>query len=369
MIVIAATIYTAILYHSTSFLMLFYVELVLPAFLLLTLLPTVRQMRVRMELLIPVVEQGQKVPVLLHLRTGGFPVGGKVAIMVKGKLPIGQKAEKTWFYTQLAGSKKDVKIKAEYQARSVGNIRMELGQVWCYDFLGLVALPLPARYWKELEPETLLVLPRISEVPVMVSRQSRDFAGESEEHSKKRGGDDPSEVFQIRDYQPGDKMRSIHWKLSAKTEEMMVREQSLPLGCPVEFYLDLYQPVSHHRKDEMGKNSYLQIIASISHSMVVEGCRHHVIWFDSRTADIRRYRVETEENVYEMLFQLGQLKSYHDKKDLQDLYRQKYHETPGITRLELTMELQLKRNGEVEARYSGDVSDVERQLGAKELVV
>lgn len=369
MIVIAATIYTAILYHSTSFLMLFYVELVLPAFLLLTLIPTVRQMRVRMELPIPVVEQGQKVPVLLHLHTGGFPVGGKVAIMVKGKLPIGQKAEKTWFYTQLAGSRKDVKIKAEYQARSVGNIRMELGQVWCYDFLGLVALPLPERYWKELEPENLLVLPRISEVPVMVSRQSRDFAGESEEHSKKRGGDDPSEVFQIRDYQPGDKMRSIHWKLSAKTEEMMVREQSLPLGCPVELYLDLYQPASHHRKDEMQRDSYLQIIASISHSMVVEGCRHHVIWFDSRTADIRRYRVETEENVYEMLFQLGQLKSYHDKKDLQELYHQKYHETPGITRLELTMELQLKRNGEVEARYSGDVSDVERQLGAKELVV
>lgn len=369
LIVIAATIYTAVLYGSTSFLMLFYVELALPVFLLLTLIPTVRQMRIYMELPVPVTEQGQKTPVMLHVSTGGFPVGGKVAVLIKGKLPMGQKTEKTWFYTQLAGRRKTAKIKAEYDARCVGNIRMEIGKVWCYDFLGLVALPLPAGCWKALEPETLLVLPRISEVPVLVSRQSRDFAGESEEYSKERGGDDPSEVFQIRNYQPGDKLRSIHWKLSAKTEEMMVREQSLPLGCPVDFYLDLYRVTPHHRKDETRRDSYLQILVSISHSMVVEGCRHYVIWFDSQRNDICRYRIENEDNIFEMLFQLGQLSVYHDPKDLQELYRQKYHETPAITCLELTTELMLKKNGETEARYSGDVSDIERQLGAKELVV
>ena len=103
--------------------------------------------------------------------------------------------------------------------------------------------------------------------------------------------------------------------------------------------------------------------------MVVEGCRHYVIWFDSQRNDICRYRIENEDNIFEMLFQLGQLSVYHDPKDLQELYRQKYHETPATTYLELTTELMLKKNGETEARYSGDVSDIERQLGAKELVV
>ena len=370
LIVIALTFYTAVLYGSTSFLMLFYVELALPFFLLLTLLPAMRSLRLTMELPIPVVEQGQKVPVLLKVRNGSFPVGGKVAVQVKAKLPMGQKTEKTWFYSHLTGSRKEAVIKTEYHARCVGNIHMEIGRVWCYDFLGLVALPLSARYWKALKPETMLVLPRICEVPVMVSRQSRDFAGESEDYSKEHGGDDPSEVFQIRDYQPGDKLRSIHWKLTAKTDEMMVREQSLPLGCPVDFYLDLYQPAGHHgRKHETKRDSYLQIIASISHSLVLEGCRHHIIWFDSQRNDICRCRIEKEENIYEMLFQLGQLPVYHSRKELTGLYRQKYHETPGITTLELDTELVLKLNGETQARYSGDVSDIERQLGAKELVV
>ena len=48
---------------------------------------------------------------------------------------------------------------------------------------------------------------------------------------------------------------------------------------------------------------------------------------------------ENEDNIFEMLFQLGQLSVYHDPKDLQELYRQKYHETPAITCLELTTEL------------------------------
>ena len=48
--------------------MLFYVELALPFFLMLTLLPAMRSLRLTMELPIPVVEQGQKVPVLLRVR-------------------------------------------------------------------------------------------------------------------------------------------------------------------------------------------------------------------------------------------------------------------------------------------------------------
>lgn len=368
LVVVAATMYTAVLYNSTSFLMLFYVEIALPLLLLCTLLPALYQIRVNMELPVPVVEQGQKTPVVFHIEAGAFPIGGKTAILVKGKLPMGQKNEKTWFYTHIAGGHKVSRIKAEYHARCVGSIKMEIAQVWCYDFLGLVAVPLPKKYWKTLEPETLLVLPRICDMPVLVSRQSRDFAGESEEHSKEKGGDDPSEVFQIRDYQPGDKLRSIHWKLSAKTGELMVREQSLPLGCPVDIYLNLYQPMGHKRH-ENSRDGYLQIIASICHSLVVEGCRHHVIWFDVQRGDIRRYRIENEENIYEMLFRLGQLTTYYEQRDLQELYHRKYHETPGITMLELNTELVLKKNGEVVSRYSGTDDDIERQLEAKELMV
>ena len=39
-------------------------------------------------------------------------------------------------------------------------------------------------------------------------------------------GYDATEVFDLREYQPGDSIRSIHWKLSEKFDTVLVREAS-----------------------------------------------------------------------------------------------------------------------------------------------
>ena len=44
-----------------------------------------------------------------------------------------------------------------------------------------------------------------------------------------RAGFDQSEVFEIRPYRPGDKTAQIHWKLSQKTDTLMLRQGSLPV--------------------------------------------------------------------------------------------------------------------------------------------
>jgi hypothetical protein len=329
-------------------------------------------MTVHLSIPVPVIGQGDKAPV--WFRTNGrIPFGGgRLALQVTTTLPMGGKQEKTWFLFHLRREKKNADtalMKTEYHAGCVGNIQMEITKVWCYDLLGLIAIPLPPRYWKTLEKESLLVLPKMCEVPVMVSRRSRDFAGESEEYSKEKGGDDSSQIFQIREYQPGDKLRSIHWKVSAKTDELMVKEQSLPLGCPVDLYLNFCSSPKRKKRQSQKTDSYLQVAASISHSLVREGCRHHIIWFDKKQNDILRYRIEKEEDIYEALLLMGHLESDTVSRDLSGLYRQKYHDTPGITRLELSMNLTLRQNGVVVTKYTGSWKELEKQLGERELIV
>ncbi len=41
---------------------------------------------------------------------------------------------------------------------------------------------------------------------------------------EEKAGFDPSETFSIRDYKEGDRMKSIHWKLSYKLDRIMVRD-------------------------------------------------------------------------------------------------------------------------------------------------
>ena len=62
---------------------------------------------------------------------------------------------------------------------------------------------------------------------------------ESDIFSEHRPGDDPSEVFDLREYNPGDKLNRIHWKLSSKKDDFIVKEYSLPIDVPCMIMLDL----------------------------------------------------------------------------------------------------------------------------------
>lgn len=66
-------------------------------------------------------------------------------------------------------------------------------------------------------------------VEIELSR-SDDLIGtaDTEDIVQNRRGNDPSEIFDIREYAPGDDIRSIHWKLSCKTDSLIVRQASEP---------------------------------------------------------------------------------------------------------------------------------------------
>ena len=54
-----------------------------------------------------------------------------------------------------------------------------------------------------------------------------------------RRGNDQSEIFDIREYQPGDDVRAIHWKLSCKTDSLLLREASDPARMEMAVLPDL----------------------------------------------------------------------------------------------------------------------------------
>ncbi len=70
----------------------------------------------------------------------------------------------------------------------------------------------------------------VTVLPIYVSDIDFDFVNiekgmlESEESSKR--GNDFSEVSDIREYIPGDKLMNIHWKLSAKRDLLMVKDRT-----------------------------------------------------------------------------------------------------------------------------------------------
>ena len=92
-----------------------------------------------------------------------------------------------------------------------GEWKLTITEVRIYDFIGILSVGK-----KQQEKERFTVLPKICAMPVEIGRRTREFPVEPETYSNERGGQDATEIYQIREYHIPDPVQMIHWKISAK---------------------------------------------------------------------------------------------------------------------------------------------------------
>ena len=83
---------------------------------------------------------------------------------------------------------------------------------------------------------------------------------ESDRSADSRRGNDPGEVRAIREYVPGDPVRNIHWKLSEKTDRLLVKE----LGNPV---TDQFLVIMDTAREISREPESLEAVASVFASL------------------------------------------------------------------------------------------------------
>lgn len=148
-------------------------------------------------------------------------------------------------------------IQIPFQADICGQIRIQLKQIRCYDVFGLMVRDIPM-----LDEQTLMVYPR--ETVLQMSSDNMISGGwEGEQKTLDRRGRDMSEVFEVREYHPGDDVRRIHWKLSGKMNKILLREASDTFRCDTYVLLD----IGH--KDETGEYPAEQMSAAVSAAVSV----------------------------------------------------------------------------------------------------
>lgn len=98
-----------------------------------------------------------------------------------------------------------------------GVITCSLSRVWAWDYMGIFAVPV-----KRCDPATYMVLP-VEEKPKPMPELDQDSAITL----KPKPGGGYSEEHELRPYRQGDPLNVIHWKLSSKLDETIVREPQL----------------------------------------------------------------------------------------------------------------------------------------------
>ena len=116
-----------------------------------------------------------------------------------------QTTKQTRLLLPLAGRKNSFSLKEKIPL--CGEIEVTCGSIRAYDFLKLFCAEV-----ETLEYASAVVYPKPRRLQIQLSRAAAGIPKDTG-MVQNRKGSDPSEMFDIREYMPGDDIRSIHWKL------------------------------------------------------------------------------------------------------------------------------------------------------------
>ena len=118
-----------------------------------------------------------------------------------------------------------------------------------------------------------------------------------------RAGFDQSEVFEIRAYRAGDKTAQIHWKLSQKTDTLMLRQGSLPVKNALLLILEAPQGKGKQGSQAEDFPARAQRAAarlfSLSESLAEKGVQHHIGYLASDAKNLTITEISGRESLTE----------------------------------------------------------------------
>lgn len=155
-----------------------------------------------------------------------------------------------------------------------GILNIKIKSIKIYDFIKLFSC--------KIKPNNITKITILPEIHTLKSINNNNTikSNDGEIYSKYKNGDDPSEIFALKNYLPGDKPNRIHWNLSLKQDELIVRHYSQPVNSSVLIVLDFSGGVSEKYIRSLDTAS--DIFASISFFLINNEIPFNFTYFDNK---------------------------------------------------------------------------------------
>lgn len=158
----------------------------------------------------------------------------------------------------------------------------------------------PFGLWQKVihpqEKAELTVLPDTFPLHLQLVRSNLD-SSDSIEYAQGRTGNDVSEIFGIREYQEGDSIRNIHWKLSSKCDDVMVKLPSLLLENSLLLLLET--GISGEEEIQPAAfDALAEIYMTISQTLIDNEIAHKAAWYDQRTQRLFIFALNDEDDLH-----------------------------------------------------------------------
>lgn len=287
-----------------------------------------------------VVRAGEMLPVTLTIDNRGVLPLSNLKVRINYQNKIGGPPQRQWICLY-ADARTRAEVTFHLESEYCGMVEVVLERLRVSDFFRLFSFSRKCGQSVQLP-----VFPHIYPVTFEVGSRVRDFIGESDVFSKEKSGDDPSEVFDVRPFRPGDRMQQIHWKLTARSDDYMVKEFSRPVGYPVVIFMNLSMEATMKKDMLLRTGRVIEAALSMSVGLAAAKCWHYVAWCNEDMT-IARCAVEAEDDVYAMMGRLLGIHTHDDVGDPMAFYAQSFGRDSFNTFLSVNLNMTIEKNGEI----------------------
>lgn len=211
----------------------------------------------------------ESLPLTIEISRNSFFPMGAIHLHVKIKNILYDSVQQREFLLQ-PPEKKKMKFEYPLEMSDCGNIRVSIEDVWCYDLLGLFYRKMPV----DIQMDTLVYPAQIKLNMQIMRRPQTSVTGNL--YDQHRKGQDVSEVAELREYREGDSLGKIHWKLSGKLDELIVRDFGYPSNYTVLVLYDMVKNVDGMHISNQRNNAILAVTNEVSYRMMELHLEHNV---------------------------------------------------------------------------------------------
>ena len=175
----------------------------------------------------------------------------------------------------------------------VGLVSITLKKATLVDAIGMNLSMIPCAF-----EGSYAVYPAIPQIDAYFGRMAQTESSNASYDQNKKGRDE-SEVFDLREFRRGDAVRTVHWKLSARFDDLVVREASRPVDSRTILVFGGIMGANENEEARAALNSTASLFVGISQSLLHQGVTHTVM---RKTNDVIDERpVENEGDFNTML--------------------------------------------------------------------
>lgn len=138
---------------------------------------------------------------------------------------------------------------------------------------------------KNCDKKTILVMPVLNEPDYYMLHNQLEDNTDSTEYSKRKKGEDASEIFDIRNYVKGDPLNRVHWKLSAKEDELLIKESGMPISSSNCILIELHKP--YNDNDRLNLNGVYEMAYAIGNLACMKEKVFKFAFYDAVSGSLR----------------------------------------------------------------------------------